>query len=132
MIFFSILSFSICCKKQFFFFIFYRFLFSFFFFYFDKRKEEKKKKPKINRSRISGEETHAGDVVIVADAFLEETVADFPGENRRALAFELRYFVDDFIGSYSRLGTPNGSWSYRTRLVVPIQYSNIFNHEFEI
>ncbi len=63
--------------------------------------------------------THAGNVVVIADGFLEETIADFPGEDGRAFAFELRDLADDIVGCHPRFGAANGSRPDRARLVIP-------------
>jgi len=53
--------------------------------------------------------THAGNVVVVADGFLEEAIADFPGEDGRTFAFELGDFTDDVVGCHPRFGAANRS-----------------------
>jgi hypothetical protein len=72
-------------------------------------------------------ETHAGNVVVIADGFLEETIANFPGEDGRAFAFELRNFADYIVGGHPRFGAANGSRPDRARLVIPEngRFSNV-------
>lgn len=63
--------------------------------------------------------THAGDVVVVADALGQQPVADLPGEDRRTLALELGDLVHHGLGRHPGLGAADGARLDRPRLVVP-------------
>jgi len=63
--------------------------------------------------------THARYVVVGTDAFLEQSVSDFPREYRRTLAFILRYLGHHLGRRHSGLGTANRPGPDRTRFVIP-------------
>lgn len=63
--------------------------------------------------------TYTRNVVVRADALLQQPVADLPGEDRGTLALVRRDLGDDFGGGDARLGAADGAWSDGARLVVP-------------
>ena len=75
--------------------------------------------------------TYTWDGVVVTNAFREETVADFPSENRRAFAFVVGNFGDDARSGYSRLRAANGPRFNRSGLVIPFHtFFNKFKFKF--
>lgn len=67
-------------------------------------------------------DTYRGHIVVGADAFGQETISDFPGEDGRALPLKLGNFAHHVVGGYSWLASADGFGSNRTRLVVATQY----------
>jgi len=67
-------------------------------------------------------DTDAGDVVLVTESFRQETIAYFPGEDRRALAFVLRDAGDHLGCRYAWFTAANCAWTNGTRLVVSTEY----------
>lgn len=73
----------------------------------------------IARMTRSESKTHAGYVVVGADALLQETVPYLPGEYRWALALVDGDLIDDLGGGHSGLAAPDGPRPYRARFIVP-------------
>ena len=65
--------------------------------------------------------TDAGNVVLVAETLAEQTVAYFPGEDRRTLALVLSDAAHDVRCSHARFTAANRTRSNRPRLVVATQ-----------
>ena len=63
--------------------------------------------------------TYARNVVVVANTFLQKSIADLPSEDRRAFPLVIGDFVHDRCGSHARLATADRTWFDRTGLVVP-------------
>ena len=63
--------------------------------------------------------TYARNVVVVANTFLQESIADLPSEDRRAFPLVIGDFVHHRRGSHARLATADRTWLDRTGLVVP-------------
>lgn len=59
------------------------------------------------------------DVVLVANAVGQESVADFPGEDPRVLEFELFDVLDDLGSGDARFAAPYCPWQNTSGLVVP-------------
>ncbi|OXU24032.1 hypothetical protein TSAR_005936 [Trichomalopsis sarcophagae] len=76
--------------------------------------------------RVKAIYTHAGDVVVGADALLEKTVPDFPGEDRGTLALVEGYLADYLGGGHSGLAATDGPRPYRARLVL-----NLYNNRLK-
>jgi len=62
---------------------------------------------------------YAGDVVVRADALLQQAVADLPREDRRALALVQRDLVDNFRRCHARFAAADRPGSYGSGLIVP-------------
>lgn len=70
-------------------------------------------------SASEGPGTHAGDVVVRADALGEKPVPDLPGEDRGALALVVRDLGDHVRRRHPGLGAADGPGLDGARLVVP-------------
>lgn len=73
---------------------------------------------RIQRRKLR-KSTHAGDVVVGADTFLEQAVSDLPREDGRALALVEGNLAHDFGGGHAGLAAADGSGPDRPGLVVP-------------
>lgn len=62
--------------------------------------------------------THTGDVVVGADAFRQQSVADLPREDRRTLPLVLRDFGDHLRRGDPGFAAADRSRSYGARLIV--------------
>ena len=62
--------------------------------------------------------SYTGDVLLVARAFRQQSVANLPREDRRALALVLRNLVDHFRRGHARLASANHLRPDRAGLVV--------------
>ena len=65
--------------------------------------------------------THAGYVFLGADLFGEQSISDFPGEDRRTLPFVLSDLEDDIVRGDSGLASPNRPWPNGSTFVVTTQ-----------
>ena len=70
--------------------------------------------------------THAGHVVVAADAVREEPIPDLPGKDGGALPLILGDALHHVGGGHPRLGAADGAGLDRTGLVVPGQESYIY------
>lgn len=64
--------------------------------------------------------THAWYVIVWTDAFLEQSIANFPCKYRWTFAFVLRYLRHHFGCSHSGLWATDCSRSDRTSLIIPV------------
>ena len=62
--------------------------------------------------------THAGDVLLVADALGQQTIPNLPGEDGRTLALILSNAGHHVTRGYPGLAPPNGPRSDGTGLVI--------------
>lgn len=62
--------------------------------------------------------TYTGYIVVGADPLRQQSVADLPGENRRALPLVLRYLPHHLWSCYPRLAASDRSRSYGASLIV--------------
>ena len=64
---------------------------------------------------------HAGNVLLVAYAFGEEPIADFPCEHGRVFPLVVGYGVDDVGRGHFRFAPANHARFEATRFVIPIR-----------
>lgn len=63
--------------------------------------------------------TYAGYIVVIANALLQEPVANFPGEDRGTFPFVIGDFVDHRGCRHSWLAAADRPWLDRAGLVIP-------------
>lgn len=73
----------------------------------------------FKRHAINQTLTYAGDGVVVADTFGEQTVADFPCKYGRTLALVVGDFGHDARRGHTWLRATDCTGLYGTRLVIP-------------
>lgn len=63
--------------------------------------------------------TYAGYIVVIANALLQEPIADFPGEDRGTFPFVIGDFVDHRGCRHPRFAAADRPWLDRASLVIP-------------